>query len=167
VAKGNSKGIGGMMDFADFVVERWMEELDRKMVGIAMEDEKMPERKVDWLNRSDRGNLCVAYKTLSKVSNFREGDRVRLLRKPNNFELGWSAINHPEQSRYVGQIGEIIKLGTNESIEVEFEDGIRWCFPFFVLELVEPVSEKHTITIDGKSTEVDDKTYKKVKNLFE
>jgi hypothetical protein len=162
VAKGNSKGIGGMMDFAGFVAERLMEELDKEMVRIAVEDEKMPERKVDWRGRKDWYELNKAYKTLGKAANFKVGDKVRILRKAEDFELGWEWSWSSEKDKFVGKVVETDCVYPDGCVAAE-----GWVFPWFVLELVEPVSEKHTIIVDGKSTEVDDKTYQKVKNLFD
>jgi hypothetical protein len=120
------------------------------------------ERKVDWYNRKDWYELNKAYETLGNAINFKVGDKVRILRKADNFELGWGNNWSSKMDKYIGKVIEIGKVFPCGCIKV---DG--WTFPWFVLELVEPVSEKHTITIDGKSTEVDDKTYQKVKNLFD
>jgi hypothetical protein len=123
---------------------------------------KMSERKVNWGGRKDWYELNKAYETLGNAINFKVGDKVRILRKADTFELGWCCDWSSKMDKYIGKIVEIDKVFPCGCIKI---DG--YFFPWFVLELVEPVSEKHTITIDGKSTEVDDKTYQKVKNLFD
>jgi hypothetical protein len=117
---------------------------------------------------SDRSGLGEAYRTLAKAANFKVGDKVKLLRKADYFELGWPNIWASSANDYIGQIGEIINISSNGNIKVSFssESTIDYHYPFFVLELVEPVSEKHTITIDGKSTEVSEEAYNEIKRLF-
>jgi hypothetical protein len=124
--------------------------------------ETMSERKVDWYNREDWEELHKAYKTLGNATNFKVGDKVRILRKTDDFELGWGDAWFPDMDKYIGKVIEIDKVLPCGCVMIE---GRR--FPWFVLELVEPVSEKHTITIDGKSTEVSEEAYNEIKNLFD
>ena len=124
-------------------------------------------REIDWENRSDRGELVEAYKTLSKASGFKSGDKVRVLRKFERWELGSSCSWSSVKEKYVGQVGEIAGIAVDGDIAVYLGDSDFWHFPFFVLELVEPVIETHKITIDGKSTEVSEDAYNEIKNLFE
>jgi hypothetical protein len=128
---------------------------------------KMSERKVDWRNREDWEELRKAYKTLGNAINFKVGDKVKILRKADDFELGWSTFWPSEKDKYIGKVGKIIKVVPSYGSIAVAVEGEVWLSPWFVLELVEPVSEKHTITIDGKSTEVSEEAYNEIKNLFE
>src|SRR6056297_2321894 len=96
-----------------------------------------------------------AYKTLLKASGFKVGDKVKVLRKFESRELGCMCSWHTEKEKSIGQTGKITCTTFGGDIGVRFGSNPRsWVFPFFVLELVESVKETHTITIDGKSTEV-------------
>jgi hypothetical protein len=121
----------------------------------------MSERKVDWFGRKDWGELQKAYETLAKAANFKVGDKVRILRKADNWELGWGTVWYPSMNKLVGKVVEIHEVFSNGNVVA---DG--FVFPWFVLELVEPVLEKHIITIDGKSTEVSEEAYNEIKRLF-
>jgi hypothetical protein len=63
---------------------------------------------------------------------------------------------------FVGKVGEIDYIHSDGDIHV-IMDGVQRYFPWFVLERV---SEKHTITIDGKSVEVSEEAYNEIKRLF-
>jgi hypothetical protein len=121
----------------------------------------MSKRRIDWKNREDWKELHKAYKTLGKANNFKVGDKVKILRKADDSELGWGNGWSSEMDRFVGKVIEIERVYPSGSVGAE-----GWAFPWFVLELVEPVSEKHTITIDGKSTEVSEEAYNEIKRLF-
>jgi hypothetical protein len=122
----------------------------------------MSERKVDWFGRKDWGELYEAYKTLGKAAGFKVGDKVRVLRRADAFELGWTNHWHSSKTMFVGKVGEIDYIHSDGDIHV-IMDGVQRYFPWFVLERV---SEKHTITIDGKSVEVSEEAYNEIKRLF-
>jgi hypothetical protein len=121
----------------------------------------MAERKIDWYNREGWRELNKAYETLGKAAGFKVGDKVRVLRKANDYELGWCNGWSSEKDKYIGKVVEIDSVCFSGSVVIG-----SWVFPWFVLELVEPVSEKHTITIDGKSTEVSEDAYNEIKRFF-
>jgi hypothetical protein len=122
---------------------------------------KMSARKVNWRNREDWYELNKAYETLGKAANFKVGDKVKILRKADDYELGWGWGWLSLKDKYVGKVVEIKEVDRGGDITAE-----GYIFPWFILELVEPVSEKHTITIDGKSTEVSEEAYNEIKRLF-
>jgi hypothetical protein len=121
----------------------------------------MSARKVNWRNREDWYELNNAYRTLGRAVNFKVGDKVKILRKADDYELGWGWGWLSLKDKYVGKVVEIKEVDRGGDITAE-----GYIFPWFILELVEPVSEKHTITIDGKSTEVSEEAYNEIKRLF-
>ena len=123
-------------------------------------------REIDWRTREDWKELKEAYKTLGRVANFKVGDKVKILRKADSCELGWCASWQSQMDRFVGKEGKIVNILECGCPSVEI-DGEVWSYPWFVLELVEPVSEKHTIIVNGKSTEVSEEAFNEIKNLFE
>ena len=73
------------------------------------------------------------------------GDKVKVLRKAKNGEMGWeNNWISPEMDRQIGGVFEIINL-IKGGISLS-PDAHR--FPFFVLELVEKAKEQTTIPPD-------------------
>jgi len=123
--------------------------------------------RIPWAHRTDREEFEKAYETLSKASGFEVGDKVRILRKFESWELGCNCGWFSSKEEYIGQVGEIVDISNRGSIHILLGcEGFYYSFPFFVLELVEPVKKTHTITIDGKSTEVSEDTREQILALL-
>src|SRR6056297_1809294 len=76
-------------------------------------------REIDWVNHNDRAELEVAYKTLSKASGFKVGDKVKVLRKFEPFELGCLCGTRPPK-RYIGLVGTIVNISAPGRFRVAF-----------------------------------------------
>ena len=74
-----------------------------------------------------------------KETGLKVGDKVKVLKRFENHELGLLIPWNPEMSETIGEVGEVICINTN-SIGVNFGDD-DWYYPFTVLEKVE-VEEK-------------------------
>ena len=79
------------------------------------------------------------YEKLQKVwveeTGLKIGDKVKVLRKFEDYEFGSSPYWKSEMYQTIGEIGEVIEINT-DSIKVNFGDD-RWLFPFRALEKVE------------------------------
>ena len=69
-----------------------------------------------------------------KITNLKVGDRVKVLRKANNYELGWCNTWNLNMDKYIGKIYIIKEFFDNSGIVLGDE---YFHFPFFVLEKVE------------------------------
>ena len=73
-----------------------------------------------------------------KITNLKIGDRVKVLRKANDDELGWDNKWSPSMDEWLCEVGVIRSFEGTTGISVyisKLED--YWYFPFFVLEKVE------------------------------
>ena len=90
-------------------------------------------------------NIKEAYEVMQKASGIEVGDKVRVLRKFKNYEMGFKCIYGSAAGVKIGSELEVKKVGT-EGIKLIGGDQ----FPFFVLEIVEKHKDEKMITIDGK-----------------
>ena len=83
------------------------------------------------------------YEKLQKVwleeTGVKVGDKVKVLREFEDYEVKTSINWNPKMSKTIGEIGEVFRI-TSYSIRVNFS-GEHWLYPFTVLEKVE-VEEK-------------------------
>jgi len=77
-----------------------------------------------------------AYICMQEHCGISVGDTVKVLRTAKDDEMGWRNNWTDYMDRYVQQTGlvEAIREG---GIEIKFDNGRVWDFPFFVLELIE------------------------------
>ena len=72
-----------------------------------------------------------------KITNLKVGDEVKILRKANNYELGWYNTWTHEMSDLVFCICSVCGI-CSQGIHLQRQNSERiWAFPFFVLEKVE------------------------------
>ena len=78
-----------------------------------------------------------------KSSGFKVGDKVRLVRIPKTFELGWDcSVGEDHGREFVGQTFEI---ENNYDVHGFCLKGTENLFPYFVLELIEEASQAEII----------------------
>lgn len=80
-----------------------------------------------------------AYLTLHKASGLKVGDKVRVLRKAKDHEMGWVNSWMEGMDKNVGRVLEIEK--DNGRIGFILDNGLPLGHPFFVLELVKTALE--------------------------
>jgi hypothetical protein len=92
--------------------------------------------------------LQDAYLAMQEASGIKVGDTVRVLRKAEDFEMGWSADwASSYMDKYVGETGVVKECDGGNGFRVQFPDGEDWHFPFFVLEKIKDAPR--FITING------------------
>jgi hypothetical protein len=85
--------------------------------------------------------LREAYLKMQDNCGIDEGDTVKVLRKAENYEMGWGTFWEETMNEAIGNTYKvIIKKGTT-GIAIDFKKSGSWNFPFFVLELVEKKKE--------------------------
>jgi len=77
-------------------------------------------------------NLSEAYKLMQKNCGIKVGDTVKILRRAESKEMGWSAVWMDEMDDLVGELG-VVSVLYDYGIDVT-TNGDSWCFPFFILE---------------------------------
>jgi hypothetical protein len=80
-------------------------------------------------------NLGEAYLKMQENCGIEIGDRVKVLRKAESYENGWSVVWAKEMDEYIGEVGEVVNIDSY-GILINISDE-SWYFPFFVLEKVE------------------------------
>jgi hypothetical protein len=79
-----------------------------------------------------------------KKNNIKVGDKVKVLRRAENYEGGWGTFwSLSEQDKTIGKVYEIEHVGTY-SVALRMRKGML-CYPYFVLELVK--QEPKTMTL--------------------
>lgn len=71
-----------------------------------------------------------------KKNDLKIGDRVRVIRKAESDEDGWSAVWAAEMDAVVGKAGVVKRFLGNVGIRVSFDKELLWSLPYFVLEKV-------------------------------
>ena len=70
-----------------------------------------------------------------------KGDKVRIVRKADNYEGGWFRFWNPDMTKAVGKVGTVSHISTNRGgasgIEVDVLDVGPFLYPYFVLKKVE------------------------------
>lgn len=78
-----------------------------------------------------------AYKVMHEASGIKKGDRVKVLRKAKDKEMGWSVGWISSMNVTVGKTG-VVEDTEVEQVRVRFEhENDYWNYPFFVLEVME------------------------------
>lgn len=91
-------------------------------------------------------NLKEAYLAMQKNCGIEPGDRVKVLRKANSREMGWSNSWVCKMDAAVGREYQVSRV-TGSGVELS-DCGANLSFPFFVLEKVGPPPIKigeHTV----------------------
>lgn len=90
-----------------------------------------------------------SYLVLHKASGIEVGDKVKVLRMPNDNELGWHFGGQDlDKKQLVGKVVEVAYDNKSLGFILTNERAKRaWNFPFFVLELVE--KGESPIWVDG------------------
>jgi len=91
--------------------------------------------------KEDNMDAKEAYRVLQANCGIENGDKVKVLRVPKEYELGSSALSAPEDAKFVGKVVTVHQVGERE-IRVEGLGHCFWGFPFFCLELVEKAKPK-------------------------
>lgn len=82
-------------------------------------------------------DIREAYKVMQSQCGIEVGDKVRVLRKAKDYEMGWGVVWLRNMNSHVGSVGVVGECGEEDGFTVHFNDGDRCWLPFFVLELVE------------------------------
>lgn len=81
--------------------------------------------------------LQEAYRTLQGASGIEVGDKVRVLRRAKDHEMGWdNSWIDDRMDRFIGGVYEVAVVD-EDGIRFSSSVGPRFSFPFFVLEVVE------------------------------
>ena len=74
-------------------------------------------------------------------ADFKPGDKVKVVRKAQDYQAGWGNVWAEKMDDAVGQIGEVIEPYSEwkdlEGITVGIEELMNFEYPYFVLEKVE------------------------------
>jgi hypothetical protein len=84
------------------------------------------------------------YKKVAKKIDFRNGDKVRVVRRAESNELGWDNLWVDAMNALVGEVGEVVSRDNGTGSMISFGDqgfDIKR-FPFFVLDIVERKKKK-------------------------
>lgn len=103
-------------------------------------------------------DLQDAYKILQDNCGIEVGDKVKVLHKTANEELGWGYCWVSEMDACVGRELTVVNVKTGG---ICLED--RHYYPWFVLELVEKAPKTKIITIDGKDIEISIESFNELK----
>jgi hypothetical protein len=109
------------------------------------ENEKDKEKPMNTVTLQD------AYLAMQEASGIKVGDTVRVLRKAEEGEMGWTDDWASSMDECVGKTGIVEGFRGDGGIRVNFSDDKRWeawNFPFFVLEKIAEAPERF-ITING------------------
>jgi hypothetical protein len=91
-------------------------------------------------------SLQNSYLELHEASGIEIGDTVRVLRKAENYEMGWNnEWNDDVMNKYIGRECVVTDDKKNYSDEAGFELNRGYIFPFFVLEKIKDASESDII----------------------
>jgi len=104
--------------------------------------------------------LREAYLKMQEKCGIDEGDTVKVLRKAENYEMGWRTFWEESMNKTIGNKYKVRRKNGMVGFELDLGDTASWNFPFFVLELVEKKKEH-------KSPEVKSHTlsnYEHIKN---
>jgi len=85
--------------------------------------------------------LREAYLKMQEKCGIDEGDTVKVLRKAENYEMGWGAFWEETMNGAIGNTYKVIIKNGTTGIALDFKKCVNWNFPFFVLELVEKKKE--------------------------
>lgn len=107
----------------------------------------------------EKMNIKQAYKLMQDNSGLKVGDRVKVLRKAQNGEMGWDDTWSDEMDHLVGQDCIVDNISGSNIYVYYFGDEWAYVVPFFILEKIEvplmlgdfKVEEyKGGIIVDGK-----------------
>lgn len=82
------------------------------------------------------------YNEAQQQAGFMCSDKVRVIGTAYSHCAGWGEVWHERMNDYVGCVGDITFITRDKGICVHFGDGNSFCFPFFVLEVVEEATPK-------------------------
>jgi len=91
-----------------------------------------------------------AYAVLQEATGIKPGDKVKVLRKAEDFELGWTTYWDPKMNAAVGNIYEVYVMG-KYGIKLKFLNNCYW-FPWFVLKVIERAPDKPVNKFEGIET---------------
>jgi hypothetical protein len=80
-------------------------------------------------------DIKEAYLEMQKNCGIKVGDRVKILRKAEDFEMGWDEVWVDVMDVYVGKTGKVNAI-SDIGLNIHFDD-LWYNFPFFVLEKIE------------------------------
>ncbi|TET41426.1 MAG: hypothetical protein E3J60_04545 [Dehalococcoidia bacterium] len=98
-------------------------------------------------------NIEEAYLVMQEHCGIEVGDKVRVIRKHSNFEMGYGCQTSKGKETLVGETGIVESVNKHSnSIRIGFKGGLSsWGFPFFCLELVEKAKpELPPIKVGGR-----------------
>jgi hypothetical protein len=85
--------------------------------------------------------LREAYLKMQDNCGIEEGDTVKVLRKAENYEMGWTTFWEESMNKTIGNKYKVRRKTGMVGFELDLGDTASWNFPFFVLELVEKKKE--------------------------
>lgn len=78
-----------------------------------------------------------AFISFHNASGFKVGDKVKITRKANTYEMGWNGCWDSAMDACINKIGEIVGDINNHGWRVKFTDVNMWDLPDFILQKVE------------------------------
>jgi len=76
------------------------------------------------------------YMKLHILSNFKKGDKVKIIKKCKSFENGWDCCWIKQMDEFVGKCGIIESDGNEKGFNVRVKNDTYeqyWFFPYFIL----------------------------------
>ncbi len=121
-------------------------------------------KNIDWRNHPNRKELEKACRTLSNACGIKKGDTVKVLRKAENYELGWPCYisDSNYEKKIVGHTFEVADLFVNDGIYILVQ-GKKRLVPFFVLEKIKDGTPEIKLTIDGKEVTISEETLENIR----
>lgn len=94
-------------------------------------------------------DIKQAYKVMQAASGIKVGDKVKVLRMAKDYEMGWREVWAATMDEMVDKSFKTTRL-TEQGVYCANKHGNSYCFPFFVLEIVEKAKQEKMIDIYGK-----------------
>lgn len=107
-------------------------------------------------------DIKEAYKVMQENCGIEVGDKVRVLRKAKDYEMGWGNSWADGMDDWIGNEFIVNKVWDGEGIKLDTNDDY-YNFPFFVLEIVEKHNTKKKIVIDGKDIYISKESFEELK----
>ncbi len=103
------------------------------------------------MSTKEKQKLQAAYLTLQKASGIKAGDKVKVLRKASDYELGWDNTWDESMDEMVGK-----EYAVSNVADCGIEVSDAGCsLPFFILEVkpleIKACQVKRVVVINGQS----------------
>jgi hypothetical protein len=93
--------------------------------------------------------LSTAYSTLQSACGIAKGDKVKVLRKAKDYEMGWGTVWNDDMDRAIGKTLTVTAIHSYYGMRLEIPDDNEYYFPFFILEVKKPAIKEAELSISG------------------